>query len=183
MTVSVELPEPSDGVLPSVLGRDLRVVFCGTGIGELSAKTGCYYAHGRNRFWSEALPAVWPELANLEPKDFRRLPEHGIGFADICPRAIGTDRKLRPEDYDLAGLLARLRKQAPGLRVLAFTSKAAARAYLQKRHVDYGPRDDPHQVAKSLFVLPSTSGGNGWWDRHGGEAEWHRLRFYLDSLD
>ena len=44
-------------VLPDVLAPGLRIVFCGTAAGTVSARRGAYYAHPQNRFWP-ALHAV-----------------------------------------------------------------------------------------------------------------------------
>jgi TDG/mug DNA glycosylase family protein len=39
-------------VLPDLLRPGLRIVFCGTAAGTVSAARGVYYAHPQNRFWS-----------------------------------------------------------------------------------------------------------------------------------
>ena len=38
-------------VLPDVLERGLKVVFCGTALGPTSAQVGAYYAGPGNQFW------------------------------------------------------------------------------------------------------------------------------------
>ncbi|MFC7609612.1 uracil-DNA glycosylase family protein [Teichococcus aestuarii] len=47
------MPDPtmSDPVLPDLLAPGLRLVFCGSAPGLVSAARGAYYAHPGNRFW------------------------------------------------------------------------------------------------------------------------------------
>ena len=37
-------------VLPDLIKPGLKIVFCGTAAGTVSAKRGAYYAHPQNRF-------------------------------------------------------------------------------------------------------------------------------------
>ena len=37
-------------VLPDILANGLKVVFCGTAPGNVSAKAGAYYANNSNKF-------------------------------------------------------------------------------------------------------------------------------------
>ncbi|MCX6741231.1 MAG: mismatch-specific DNA-glycosylase, partial [Candidatus Parcubacteria bacterium] len=37
-------------ILPDVLEKGLRIVFCGTAVGDRSAKRRCYYAGRGNKF-------------------------------------------------------------------------------------------------------------------------------------
>ncbi len=68
-------------VLPDVLEPGLRIVFCGTAAGHVSARRGAYYAHPQNRFWP-ALHAI-----GLTP---RRLRARGL--PRIAPMGPGADR-------------------------------------------------------------------------------------------
>ena len=54
-------------VLPDLLRPGLRIVFCGTAAGNVSAARGAYYAHPQNRFWS-ALYAFGLTPRQLEPE-------------------------------------------------------------------------------------------------------------------
>ena len=45
------MPKKTDSVLPDLLQSDLRLVFCGTAPGTVSAQRGQYYAHPQNKFW------------------------------------------------------------------------------------------------------------------------------------
>lgn len=122
------------GILPDVLAPGLRVVFCGTAASARSAAEGAYYAHPGNRFWPTLhavglLPGPWP------PARFRDVLALGIGLTDLAKHHSGNDDQLPPEAFDRAALEARIRLVAP--RILAFTSKNAARAFLA-RPVEYG---------------------------------------------
>ena len=46
------LDAASAHVLPDLIKPGLRIVFCGTAAGNVSAARGAYYAHPQNRFWS-----------------------------------------------------------------------------------------------------------------------------------
>jgi TDG/mug DNA glycosylase family protein len=54
-------------VLPDLIKPGLRIVFCGTAAGNVSAARGAYYAHPQNRFWS-ALHAFGLTPRQLEPE-------------------------------------------------------------------------------------------------------------------
>jgi TDG/mug DNA glycosylase family protein len=112
-------------VLPDVLAQGLRVVFCGTAAGTVSARAGHYYAKPGNQFWRTLhLVGLTPRL--LAPSEFRKLPAWGIGLTDVCKVNHGMDRDIAAEDYDIEGLTKAMAEYRPG--VLAFTSKEAAKA-------------------------------------------------------
>ena len=84
-----------DPVLPDLVRPGLRIVFCGTAAGTVSAARGAYYAHPQNRFWAALCAAgLTPRL--LKPEEFEQLPQWGIGLTDIAKRASGMDRELPP---------------------------------------------------------------------------------------
>ena len=75
-------------VLPDLIKPGLRIVFCGTAAGNVSAARGAYYAHPQNRFWS-ALHAYGLTPRKLEPEDYPDLPRWGVGLTDIAKHASG----------------------------------------------------------------------------------------------
>jgi TDG/mug DNA glycosylase family protein len=125
-------------VLPDLLRPGLRLVFCGSAPGAVSAARGAYYAHPGNRFWpilaeGGFTPGRWA------PKDYPRLLERGIGLTDLAKYASGNDADLPADAYDVEDLARRIREARPAM--LAFTAKPP------------------------LWVLPSTSGsGARHWD-------------------
>ena len=82
-------------VLPDLLRPGLRIVFCGTAAGNVSAARGAYYAHPQNRFWS-ALHAFGLTPRKLNPEEYTELPQWGLGLTDIAKHVSGVDRELPP---------------------------------------------------------------------------------------
>ena len=154
-------------VLPDLLQPGLALVFCGTAAGKRSAAEQAYYAHPGNLFWRALhTSGLTPRL--LAPAEFPLLPQFGIGLTDLAKRHSGNDAELPPDAFDAPALFARIERHAP--RLLAFTSKNAARAALG-RAVDYGLQGEAIGGTR-VFVLPSPSGqARGHWDI----GSWHAL--------
>ncbi len=147
-------------VLPDLLHPGLRVVFCGTAAGTASARAKAYYAGPGNAFWA-TLHATGFTPVCLEPAEFTRLPEFGIGLTDICKVRHGSDAEVGTVEFDVDGLQARIAGAEPAN--LAFNGKNAARAALE-RSVEPGPQEEQIGGA-AVWVLPSTSGAaRGYWD-------------------
>jgi TDG/mug DNA glycosylase family protein len=140
-------------VLPDLLVPDLRVVFCGSAAGSASARAKAYYAGPGNRFWA-ALEETGLTPVRLEPAEFRRLPEFGIGLTDICKVLHGSDEEVGTVEFDVDGLRERVTAVEPAN--LAFNGKNSARGALE-RDVAYGLQDEQIGGA-AVWVLPSTSG-------------------------
>ncbi|HEY6550227.1 MAG TPA: mismatch-specific DNA-glycosylase [Solirubrobacterales bacterium] len=121
-------------VLPDMLRPGLRLVFCGTAAGSASARARAYYAGPGNSFWP-TLHEVGLTPEQLEPAEFERLPEFGIGLTDICKVRHGSDEEVGTVEFDIAGLEQRIAVAEPAH--LAFNGKNAARGALE-RDVDYG---------------------------------------------
>ena len=147
-------------ILPDLLQPGLALVFCGTAAGKRSAAERAYYAHPGNLFWRALHEAgLTPRL--LAPAEFPLLPQFGIGLTDLAKRHSGNDAELPHDAFDAPALFAKLERHAP--RLLAFTSKNAARAALGHA-VGYGLQRETI-AGTQLFVLPSPSGqARGHWD-------------------
>jgi TDG/mug DNA glycosylase family protein len=143
-------------------------VFCGTAAGEVAARVGAPYAGPGNRFWW-VLHEVGLTPRQLEPLEFRRLPEFGIGLTDVAKHAVGGDSTLRAPDFDGAAVLEKVERYRPG--VLAFVGKRAAREVLGRNPDAYGEEDvTPDGIP--IWVVPSTSGAaRGFWN----VAPWRAL--------
>jgi double-stranded uracil-DNA glycosylase len=157
-------------VLPDVLPQGLRIVFCGTAAGTVSAARGAYYAHPQNRFWS-ALYAVGLTPRLLRPEQFAELPQWGIGLTDIAKHVSGMDRELPHGALGreaCAALEVRIKAAEP--RWLAFTSLTAGRRYLG-RAAGFG--EQPGRIGQTrVWLLPSPSPTAGWnWDKY---SHWWR---------
>jgi TDG/mug DNA glycosylase family protein len=148
------------GVLPDVLKPELHVVFCGTAAGTVSARAKAYYAGPGNVFWATLhLTGLTP--VELQPPEFARLAEFGIGLTDICKVLYGSDEEVGTVEFDVAGLQERVAAAEPG--ILAFNGKNAAQGALE-RAVQFGPQEEQIGGAE-VWVLPSTSGrARRYWD-------------------
>src|ERR1700729_723393 len=117
-------------VLPDLIRPGLKIVFCVTAGGNVSAARRAYYAHPQNRFWS-ALHAFGLTPRKFRPEDYSELPQWGLGLTDIAKHVSGIDRQLP------AGVLGREACAALEAKImaaepewLAFTSLTAGRHYL-----------------------------------------------------
>jgi TDG/mug DNA glycosylase family protein len=163
-------------ILPDVLARNLRVVFCGTAAGTESARQQAYYAHPQNRFWRALHEAgLTPRL--LAPAQYALLPGFGLGLTDIAKFASGMDRELPAGALGrdpCAALRLKIETFAP--RALAFTSLTAGRRFLG---ANAGVGLQAARVGDTaLWVLPSPSPTAGWnWDI----APWRALAEWVGS--
>lgn len=153
----MRLARPAGPVLPDILGRDLRIVFCGTAAGEKSAARGHYYAGPGSAFWRLlAATGLTPRL--LTPDDDALLPTFGLGLTDLVKDiAQSHDRGLV---FDVPGLVEKIERHQP--RWLAFTSKTGGRAAataLGHPPPALGPTSWSIGSTR-VFVLPSPSGAN-----------------------
>ena len=160
-----------DHVLPDVLPQGLRIVFCGTAVGTVSAARGAYYAHPQNKFWS-ALHAVGLTPRLMRPEEYADLPQWGLGLTDIAKHVSGMDRELPRGALGreaCAALEARIRAAAP--RLLAFTSLTGGRRYLG-RAAGFGQQ--PERIGTTrVWLLPSPSPTAGWnWEQN---KHWWRM--------
>ena len=158
---TIERPNGAEGgtaeLVPDVLGPGLRVVFCGSALGDVSWRRHAYYANPGNRFW-QTLAEVGLTPRRLEPWEYARLLEWGIGLTDLVKSDHGQDARIFDGHVDIEAarraLTAKMLLWQPG--VLAFTSKTVASRYLGHA-VPYG-RQPGRIGATALWVLPSTSG-------------------------
>lgn len=155
-------------ILPDVLEPHLKVVFCGTAAGAMSAKLGAYYANPTNRFWS-TLYKIGLTPYQLQASEFKSVTQYGIGLTDLAKHVSGSDNVLSKADFGATALHEKILKYQP--KILAFTSKRGAQEYFGRKSVDYGLQAE--QIGETrLFVLPSPSGAaRSYWD----ETHWFAL--------
>jgi TDG/mug DNA glycosylase family protein len=149
-----------DPVLPDLLQPGLKLVFCGTAAGTVSAQRGQYYAHPQNKFW-RALHAAGLTPRQFEPREFPELLKLGIGLTDIAKHTFGMDSELPPQSLGRAAvedLRARIAAASP--RILAFTSLTGGRRVMGPK-ANFGPQDEPLGKTK-VWVLPSPSPAAHW---------------------
>jgi TDG/mug DNA glycosylase family protein len=162
------MPPAERHILPDLLRPHLALVFCGTAAGERSAREGAYYAHPGNLFW-RALHEAGITPARCAPGDFPSLLELGIGLTDLAKRHSGSDADLPRDAFDVPGLEAKIARYRP--RLLAFTSKTAARAALGRPITAYGLQPERLGVTE-VHALPSPSGQAR---RHWNLGPWRQL--------
>lgn len=160
----------SQPVLPDLLAPDLRLVFCGTAAGAVSARRGHYYAHPQNKFW-RTLHKVGLTPRLLDPSEFPLLAGLGIGLTDIAKHVSGMDNQLPRGSLGheaAAALRARIEAHRPG--VLAFTSLTGGRRVMGAK-AGFGKQ--PEKLGETeVWILPSPSPAAHWnWD----ERVWRKL--------
>ena len=162
-------------ILPDLLARDLRLVFCGTGASAASAKAGAYYAHPGNAFWRALFQAGFTPR-QFAPDEFRDLLDLRIGLTDICKHSAGNDSELAISASDVDAVREKILLCEP--RNVAFTSKTAWRLFAGVRvgaSVEYGWQEAKISETR-CYVLPSPSGqARRYWDI----APWIALRRHI----
>src|SRR5688500_18994704 len=90
-------------ILPDLLRKDLKVIFCGTAAGRESARQSAYYAGPGNRFWDSLYQVgLTPRL--LQPSEYTELLNWRLGLTDICKTVAGNDNTLLPSHFDATHL-------------------------------------------------------------------------------
>ena len=158
---------PAGHVLPDVLAPGLKIVFCGSAPGRVSALKGAYYAGPGNKFWP-TLYAIGLTPRLLAPTEFPLAPSFGFGFTDMTKTASGADAGLPRDSDDPRAVRRKIARFKP--RVLAFVGKRPARVFFGQA-VDYGPHAERIRGTTN-HILPSPSGlARGAWD----VRWWHAL--------
>jgi len=164
------MKKKNDPVLPDLLQPSLRVVFCGTAPGSVSAARGQYYAHPQNKFW-RTLHATGLTPRLFDPSEYPLLTDLGIGLTDIAKHVSGMDSQLPPGSLGRPAADAlRERIAEAGPRVLAFTSLTGGRKVMGPR-AQFGRQTD--RIGNTeVWILPSPSPAAHWnWN----ESVWRAL--------
>src|SRR5262249_22269960 len=113
-----------DVILPDYLAPGLRVVFCGTTVGERSGERGHYYAGAGNEFWKLLFESGLTPLP-LRPEEDSRVLEFEIGLTDLAKHvSASSDAGLR-KHYDVDAFIRKIEEFKP--RWVAFHGKEAAK--------------------------------------------------------
>lgn len=165
-------------VLKDVLENNMKIVFCGSAVGKVSAEKQAYYAGPGNKFWV-TLNDVCLTDELIEPKDYLKLKEkYHMGFTDILKKQSGNDNQVDFKDYSKIDFEENILKYSP--LILAFTSKKSASIYFEKRtrEIEYGLQKE--KIGETyLFVLPSPSGAAVKWFN---KKYWKELKKESDKL-
>lgn len=151
-------------ILPDLLQKRLKIVFCGTAAGNKSAERKAYYAGAGNLFYQTlANCGFTPRI--LKPEEFPELLQYGIGLTDLVKSHFGMDRDLKQEHYDTKSFEDKILKYQPQL--VCFNGKEAAKVYFNfknTKQVSYGLQEKAIGNTK-LYVAPSTSSAAmAYWD-------------------
>ena len=144
------------GHVPDLLMPGLKVVFCGTALGRVSAEQRAYYANPGNFFWRTLHnTGLTPE--RIKPQDYARLLDYRIGLTDLCKAHFGNDNQLPQGALDATALREKIEKYQP--KILAFTSKTGASVFLGRStgHIPLGFQSETVGDTR-ICVLPSPSG-------------------------
>jgi double-stranded uracil-DNA glycosylase len=144
--------------VPDVIGRDLRVLFCGINPGLYTAAVGHHFARPGNRFWP-ALHRSGFTASQLSPFDEEHLLLTGVGITNVVARATATAAELTKTDFIEGGrkLRAKVRRYQP--RILAMLGIGAYREAFDRPKAVIGPQEELiHQTR--VWVLPNPSGLN-----------------------
>jgi len=159
-----------DPVLPDILRKNLRIVFCGTAAGSVSAARGQYYGHPHNKFW-RTLHEIGLTPRRLEPAEYPSVLDYGLGLTDIAKHVAGMDSQLPAGSLGsdaTARLRAKIMRFEP--RILAFTSRTGGGKFL-KTAAGVGLQPETLGSVR-IWILPSPSPAAHWnWDI----APWHAL--------
>jgi hypoxanthine-DNA glycosylase len=157
--------------LPLVVAANARVLILGSFPGVASLAAAQYYAHPRNHFWPLVSGVLEEPLTTLPYRArLARVKARGVAMWDTivaCERAGSLDVAIRNARQ---GEVARIGARAPGLRVVVFNGKTAARGEPKWRAAGY-----------ATLVLPSSSPA---YTRPFAEklAAWHSLAAFLDQV-
>lgn len=162
-------------MLPDLLSNDLKLVICGTAAGTKSTIKQAYYAGPGNKFYKILFKAGLTSSL-LNPSEYPKLLDYGIGLTDLVKCQSGMDHTLNKVNFDVLGFKAKIDKYEPVL--VCFNGKESARVFMglpSTSKIFYGLQEA--FIGRSrLYVAPSTSGAaNGHWD----ESYWLELKNLL----
>lgn len=93
-----------------------------------------YYAGPGNKFWY-ILSKTSLTQERLNPPDYHRLLDYGIGLTDLVKAKAGMDAILTEGDFDQETTRGKIERFQPG--VLCFNGKKAGSEFLERK-VEYG---------------------------------------------
>src|SRR5919108_3028032 len=147
-------------VLPDVIRPGLRVVFCGTAVGAVSAVRGAYYAGPGNKFW-RTLHEVGMTPRRLKPAEYASVADYRMGLTDLCKTQSGSDAQVGTRGFDVRRLEDIVRDNAPW--VIAFNGVTAGRIALGGFQ-GYGSQGDRFAGVEAWGLFSTSGAASGWWN-------------------
>ena len=156
----------AQSAIPDVIGRHLRVLFCGVNPGRFSAAARAHFANPRNDFWRLLHDAGFTRRL-LTPSEQWLALDDGVGVTNAAQRTTPGSSDLRGADF--VGSAERLDQLARDFEPvwLAFVGKEAYRGAFKERP-QFGVQNRTLGPHTRVFVLPSTSPANAavpWAER------------------
>jgi TDG/mug DNA glycosylase family protein len=158
-----ELLAARDRAVPDVIGRGLKVLFCGINPGLYSGAVGHHFARPGNRFWTALNLSGFTDRL-LSPFEEHLLPVYGWGITNIVNRATAQASELSADELREGAVLLerKIHLYRPGtLAVLGID--AYRKAFEAPRGV-IGPQNKTIG-ATAVWVLPNPSGINARYQR------------------
>jgi len=163
---------PDDEVLGDILDNNLLIVFCGTAVGNKSAKDKCYYKHTSNKFWRLFAKITGDKLSPKNLDDCKKVLKYGIGLTDLNKKEKGSDTDLTEGGYKIKSFKEKMLKYSP--KLIVFNGKGAAKKFFRTSSISYGMQNE--KLGKSaIFIAPSTSSSSGKdWKEYGLNC-WNKI--------
>ena len=174
-----ELEAAADRVVPDVIARGLRVLFCGINPGLYSAWSGHHFARPGNRFWPTLHRAGFTRR-QLRPSEELELLEAGLGITNLVERATAAATDLGDDELraGAAALEAKVARLAP--RYLAVLGIGAWRTGLGRPRAAPGLQPEP-LAGTPVWVLPNPSGLNAHYQLDDLVAAFAELRRAVEA--
>jgi double-stranded uracil-DNA glycosylase len=144
--------------VPDVIGRNLRVLFCGINPGLYSAATRHHFARPGNRFWPVLHGAGFTQR-QVAPWEEQELLSQYCGITNLVARATASADELQPEELVTGRrkLLAKVNRYHP--RFVAILGITAYRSAFGQPQAVLGQQQESLGSAE-VWVLPNPSGLN-----------------------
>jgi double-stranded uracil-DNA glycosylase len=164
-----QLAAAHGGLVPDLIGPDLRVLFCGINPGLYSAAIGHHFGRPGNRFWP-ALHAGGFTPRLFTPFEERDLLLLGYGITNIAARGTARADELTDDELRQGAMLLERKVRRYRPRMVAFLGVTSYRTGFHRPLAKIGLQEERLADA-GIWVLPSPSGLNA----HHQPAELARL--------
>jgi len=144
--------------VPDVIGKNLRVLFCGINPGLYTAAVGHHFARPGNRFWPALHKSGFTHRL-MSPFEERELLKVGIGISNVVPHATASASELTRTDYIEGGrtLAKKIKRYRP--QIVAILGVGAYRDAFAHPKATIGEQGERIHDAR-VWVLPNPSGLN-----------------------
>jgi double-stranded uracil-DNA glycosylase len=142
--------------LADLVGRDLRVLFCGINPGTRSGELGLHFARPGNRFWRLLCAGGFTESV-LSPSDQHTLPGRGIGITNLVGRVTAAASELSRSELREGATQLEAKVEMLRPRCVAVLGLQAYRTAFLRPGATIGPQPELLGAAL-LWLLPNPSG-------------------------